>query len=69
MVKEIATDATRLHDCTLADQDESEPVHVGVGVDDRSQVLISVDDPSLLVDLVFANNVGIAPNTFDLEEL
>lgn len=67
LVEEITSDSTRLHDCTLADQNESEPVHVSVRINDWGQVLIGVNDTSLLVDLVFAYNVGIASDTFDLE--
>ena len=69
LVKKVSADLASLHDRALADQGKPEPVHVGIGIDDRSQVLIRVDNTRLLVDFVFPNNVGISPDTFDLEVL
>ncbi len=42
-------------------------MHVSVGVDDWGEMLIGVDNASLLIDFVFSDDVGIPSDSFDLE--
>ncbi len=43
-------------------------MHVSVGIDDGGEMLIGVDNTSLLVDFVFSDDVGIPSDALDLTQ-